>query len=68
MEEYESREFCRSIDCVMQIGLDRGVEEEVAKKYCHEFCSAYKFHQWLKDNDYRIIKTFKKSDKEVVEK
>jgi hypothetical protein len=52
----------------MQIGLDRGVEEEVVKKYCHEFCSAYKFHQWLKDNDYRIIKTFKKSDKEVVEK
>jgi hypothetical protein len=59
MTEYEGREFCRSIDCVMQIRIDENIVVDVAKKYCHECCDAYKFHKWLQENGYQIVKDAK---------
>jgi hypothetical protein len=58
-KEYQSREFCRDIECIMQKVLDNELETEL-NKACAELacknCRDYKFHQWLKDNGYKIIK------------
>lgn len=60
MTKYKSREFCRDIDCFVQKGLDREeIDEftkEIGKRHCKENCKAYEFHQWLKENDYEIVK------------
>ena len=58
--EYQSREFCKDSNCHMQIKIENITEEsgkEVLKEeHCREHCKAYQFHQWLKENDYKIVK------------
>jgi hypothetical protein len=56
MPEYKSREFCRDIECIMQVGIDEGIAVDLSKKYCHEYCKAYLFHKWLQENNYEIVK------------
>jgi hypothetical protein len=66
MKEYQSREYCRDINCMFQKAIDNNLDSKgVAKKYCHEKCKAYEFHQWLKDNGYKIVKP--KMDCELAE-
>ena len=63
-KEYESREFCRDIQCTIQGMLDGKIDKDLSEKikkfrkefHCHENCKAYEFHQWLEDNGYSIIK------------
>ncbi|MFW6016644.1 MAG: hypothetical protein ACOCRK_09410 [bacterium] len=65
MKEYQSREYCRDTDCMLQKAIGNNlISKEFAKKYCYEKCEAYKFHQWLKDNGYKIIKPDEKKDNE----
>lgn len=53
MEEYKSREYCRDIDCETQRLIDKG--HWIAEETC-KHCRAYKFHDWIKKNGYKIIK------------
>ena len=68
MSEYQSREFCRDTICHQQIDLDylknvdsrpKSIIESEIKyikdEYC-QHCKAYQFHQWLKENGYKIMK------------
>lgn len=57
-DTYESREYCRDIECKIQKIIDDPEKDlnKQAKKYCRDICDAYKFHQWLKENDYEIRK------------
>ena len=43
---YKNREYCKNIKCKI---LERN------KSLC-KLCNAYKFHKWLKKNNYQIIK------------
>jgi|GEM_PF-1725246 hypothetical protein len=59
MKEYKSREFCKDVGCSIQYLIDNKENEnlkENPKNYCKRECSAYRFHQWLQDNDYKIVK------------
>jgi hypothetical protein len=56
--EYKSRQFCKDIECGIQIRLDNGPDDEVSricKEYC-KGCMANKFHKYLKENGYKIVK------------
>lgn len=56
MKEYQSREYCRDIFCETQLDIDSQKKSKtIAKRKCKR-CDAYKFHQWLKDNGYKIVK------------
>ena len=59
-KEYQSREFCRDTACGYQIDLDYYKtpedEKEFIKDEVCENCKAYEFHQWLKENGYKIVK------------
>ena len=67
MKEYKNREYCRDVACGEQIDIDyletmKEPSDEVNKEikyikeeYCSH-CQAYKFHQWLNDNGYKILK------------
>jgi len=58
MPEYKSREFCRDIECGMQKLIDNDTElgKSFAKSFCRKECEAYKFHKWLQENNYKIVK------------
>ena len=53
MKQYQSREYCKDINCIVQNGIESNMEG--VGIYCQK-CEAYKFHQWLKDNGYKISK------------
>jgi len=54
---YQSREFCRDFNCNIQNIIDDPKRSnKQAKEYCHEVCLAYKFHKWIKENNYQIRK------------
>ena len=58
--EYQSRQFCKE-ECYIQDLIDNdGNTEEVKKmlkdRNCRDGCRAYEFHQWLKENGYKIVK------------
>jgi hypothetical protein len=56
MPEYKSREYCRDVKCYNQLEYDNGsISKNILKIYCQD-CKAYKFHQWLQENNYKIIK------------
>lgn len=63
MNPYKSRSYCKSIGCQYQKYIDTGKwdngetanPEYIKNLYC-KICDAYKFHQWLKDNGYKIVK------------
>lgn len=56
---YENREFCRSIDCGKQGRLDDPDITEARRNSvlsdCDK-CTANRFHQYLKDQGYEIVK------------
>ena len=67
MSEYQSREFCRDIACLYQMEIDylrdvdnrqfvirEGEIRETKDEHCN-YCKAYEFHQWLKENGYKIM-------------
>lgn len=48
-DEYQKYEFCKDVECT-------ALEHGVCNAYvCHK--TAKHFHQWLKQNGYKIIKT-----------
>lgn len=58
--EYQSREYCKSISCCVQSAImDKSnsyiTVKELKEKMCKR-CEAYKFHKWLKANNYIIFK------------
>ena len=61
MKQYQSREYCKSISCIFQLAIEGNkvfentTADEIKKAYC-KTCEAYKFHQWLKNNGYKIVK------------
>ena len=60
VKEYQSREYCKDIKCEIQEIIDEdntGLEVGFAKGYCRNKCSAYKFHKWLQEHDYKILKS-----------
>ena len=58
MKEYQNKEFCKDAMCSIQYLIDNGNEElkEDSKNYCENECPLYRFQQWLKENEYKIIK------------
>ena len=60
--EYKTREFCREVKCPVQLELDSkepGSEEyEKVRRTCRTDCkyTAWKFHHWLMDEGYLIVK------------
>jgi len=55
---YQSREYCRDIECRTQYLIEGAYNSEIEAAYkerCHK-CGAYKFHKWLKENNYQIRK------------
>lgn len=58
MEFYESRQYCKAIMCSTQAQMDTDPENrECIKAFvCRSKCDAYRFHKWLKDNGYVIVK------------
>lgn len=57
--EYSSREYCRDIECGMQKLIDNDTESGklFAKSFCRKECEAHKFHKWLQEHDYKIVKS-----------
>lgn len=56
MPEYKSREYCRDINCYNQLQYDNQfISKKRLKTYCQD-CKAYKFHKWLQENNYKIVK------------
>lgn len=57
--EYESRSFCKDIECPVQLRLNGEVKDspeyEAVRKECRE-CNAWRFHNWLNERDYVIVK------------
>jgi hypothetical protein len=60
--EYQRREFCKDIQCPVQLNLDSqtpGLEEyELTRKMCRESCihTTYEFHHWLIQKGYLILR------------
>lgn len=55
--EYSSREYCRDVKCYNQLEYDNGsISKNRLKIYCQD-CKAYKFHKWLQEHDYKIVKS-----------
>lgn len=62
-EEYKSRTYCISIGCPVISKLDQPWPSEDDKRIfkmnaCRD-CEAKRFHDWLKENNYYIIKMTK---------
>ncbi|WP_156906834.1 hypothetical protein [Desulforegula conservatrix] len=51
MKEYQRYEYCNAVKCPRLEDIKDGV-----KAYCEELCGAYKFHKYLQDQGYKIIK------------
>lgn len=53
-KEYQSREYCKAINCEVQKEIDEGKDV----KYKCRKCEAWKFHDWLQSEGYnKIVKT-----------
>ena len=60
--EYKRREFCKDVECPMQMELNKHAEgspayEQVRKK-CGTAClyTTWQFHHWLIEKGYLILK------------
>ncbi|MDF2615486.1 MAG: hypothetical protein K0Q47_141 [Sedimentibacter sp.] len=59
--EFNRDEYCKAKKCGVMICMeDDEIKEEwktfeVVKNSCLK-CEAFKFHKWLLENDYRIVK------------
>ena len=60
--EYERREYCKDIECPVQMLLDKqedgSPEYEELRAICKADCihSTYEFHHWLIEKGYLLIK------------
>ena len=60
--EYQRREFCNDIECLVQMLLNKqpvgSIEYEKVRRICQTDCihSTYEFHHWLIDKDYLLIR------------
>ena len=67
-DEYKKREFCKDIQCEVQVELNKhpeGSEEyEKIRVTCKADCKhgAHEFHKWLNEHSYIIIKSQKEGD------
>lgn len=56
MKEYKSGEYCKA-KCPYQQLIDSGVGDRIQiKKYHCLTCEAKKFHEYLEENGYEILK------------
>lgn len=66
--EYQSREYCRDTTCLYQRQIDylRDIDNRqltireceiraIKDEHCCS-CKAHEFHQWLEENNYKIVK------------
>ena len=60
--DYKTREFCKEVECVVQMRLNRqdvnSNEYNEIRKVCRRDCihSAWEFHHWLMDKGYSIVR------------
>lgn len=60
--EYQRREFCKDVECPVQLELDTHVpgseEYERIRQTCRTNCryTAWQFHRWLIDKGYLIVR------------
>ena len=60
--EYKRREFCKDIQCPMQLDLEKeepgSVEYENIRGICKSDCkyTTYKFHHWLIEHGYLLLR------------
>ena len=60
--DYKRREFCKDVECPVQLDLDaqeQGSEEyETIRQICKTNCryTTYQFHHWLIDKGYLIVR------------
>lgn len=60
--DYQRREYCKDVACLIQVLLDREDEDsdlyEDLRKICKSDCihSTYEFHHWLIDKGYLIVR------------
>jgi len=52
--KYQTREYCKDIECDIQKLIDEGMK--LAESFCRKDCEAYKFHKWLQENNYKIVR------------
>ena len=60
--EYKRREFCKDVECPVQLELNKLVEKSDAytdlRQTCVSAChyTTYQFHHWLIEKGYLILK------------
>ncbi|MGB4235056.1 MAG: hypothetical protein WBJ52_03180 [Methanoregulaceae archaeon] len=60
--EYQRREYCRDVQCPIQVLLDREVENspryEEIRAICASHClhTTHAFHRWLTGKGYLIVR------------
>lgn len=51
--EYEKFEFCKDIECPV-LDSDDEIRSNTCEHHCQ--CSAYDLHDWLNENNFKIVK------------
>ncbi len=60
--DYQRREYCKAVECPLQLELDKQQpdtnEYEKVRQKCKIACihSTYEFHHWLIDKGYLIVR------------
>jgi len=60
--DYQRREFCKALPCIIQQMMDRAGEgtpaHEEYRSVCKARCihSTYEFHHWLMERGYEIVR------------
>jgi hypothetical protein len=60
--DYQRREFCRDVQCPVQLELNtkepESEEYEEIRRICREECryTTYQFHRWLMERGYWIVR------------
>ena len=61
-EEYRRREYCKAIECPVQVELDAAGEEsdrgKELRSKCRTACvhTTWEFHHWLIEHGYEVVK------------
>ena len=60
--DYPKREYCRAVECPVQVKLNREIEGspayEALRKTCSTACvhTTHEFHKWLIEQGYLVVK------------
>ncbi len=60
--EYKRREFCKDVQCPVQVEINNLVEGSTAYEYARQKCgkaclyTTWQFHHWLIERGYLIVK------------